>query len=364
MKLFIPPGEEVFFSREIPTELNRFKAQGALVKAARGPFGIALLQGLPPEEVSAWHSVFHIARDIAFTVKSKTNGHGAMAKMRILIKTDQLMQINGLGDVFLQEGEANIIYSPNNEYTHFYKKGKEYISLDFYYSVHQLEKWRGLFPALEEFVQHMEAGMPAVLSGQPLNLTAAIFSIIHDIIHCTYTQPYHNLFFENKASLLLFLMLVQTIEPVKDPWFGDEKKQIHSILRAKSIITNDERYHYNIQQIATEVGLNEVKLKQGFKHIFGVGLYGFLMSVRMDKARELLQITSKSVKEISRIVGYKSTSSFIKIFKQRHGHSPYAWRRMQKARNEGMSGNNHNGFKHVAITSIEAGKKTEKGNND
>jgi len=85
--------------------------------------------------------------------------------------------------------------------------------------------------------------------------------------------------------------------------------------------------------------MNEVKLKQGFKHVFGVGLYGFLMEVRMDKARELLQITSKPVKEIGNTVGYKSTSSFIKIFKQKHGHSPYAWRRLQKAKANGTNGN-------------------------
>lgn len=360
MKLFLPANQEVNFSNNIPPELHRFAIPGSLVRSARGAFGLALLQGLPPQETGAWHSVLHMARDTVFTVKNNANGHGTQAKLHILIKTDQLMQLPGLGDVFLQEGEANLLYTPHNEFTHYYKKGKEYISLDFYYSLNQLAKWRALFPALGEFVQHIEQGQPAVLSGQPLNLTAAIFSIIHDIIHCTYTQPYHHLFFENKASLLLFLMLVQTIEPIKDPWFGDDKKQIHSILRAKSIITNDERYHYNIHQIASEVGLNEVKLKQGFKHVFGVGLYGFLMSVRMDKARELLQITSKSVKEISNIIGYKSTSSFIKIFKQRHGHSPYAWRRMQKAKHEGMNGNNHHTHTHLPIDTTESVKKTEK----
>jgi AraC-like DNA-binding protein len=105
-------------------------------------------------------------------------------------------------------------------------------------------------------------------------------------------------------------------------------------MRAKSIITKDEQFHYSIPEIAHEVGLNEVKLKKGFKQVFGVGLYGFLMTVRMEKAKNLLENTSKPVNEISILVGYKSTSSFIKLYKKRYGCSPYAWRRLQKKKYE------------------------------
>jgi AraC family transcriptional activator of pyochelin receptor len=330
MKLSIPSGGDVLFNQDVPVELSRFKAPGARINAAIGTYGTMLLQGLPPKETKAWYGVFRIQKDTAFHVNTKTSANSPLTKLRILLKADQLMQVGGLGDVFLQEGEANIMYSPQNQYTHFYKKGKEYISLDVYYSLEVLSKWRSLFPALENFVAKVETERPALLSDTPLRLTASIFSIIHDLVHCPYDQIYHKLYFENKVSLLLFLLLVQTTQLL--PEVDYSRENISNILRAKSIITKDEQSHYSIPQIAHEVGLNEVKLKKGFKQIFGVGLYGFLMTTRMEKAKELLESTSKPVNEISMLVGYKSTSSFIKLYKKRYGHSPYAWRRLQRTR--------------------------------
>jgi len=338
MKLFNPPGEEVLFNQQIPEELARFKASGSVVNASKGPYGTMLLQGFPKNDIKAWHGVLRFSRDATFYVRTHSNGHGAMARLRLLIKTDQLMHIKKMGDIYLQEGEANIIYSPDNEYTHFYKKGKEYISLDIYYPISQLAKWRMVFPQLDGFVQKAEENNPAILTTQPLHLTAGIFTIVHDLIHCSYNQPYHSLYFDNKTSLLLFLLLMQTVEPLKDAWYQKDKIHVNSILQAKSLITNDERYHYSIQQLAAQVGLNEFKLKKGFKQVFGTGLHGFLMKVRMDKAQELLECTSKPVKEIGELIGYKSISSFIKVFKKRYNYSPFAWRSIQKAKANGKNG--------------------------
>jgi AraC family transcriptional regulator, transcriptional activator of the genes for pyochelin and ferripyochelin receptors len=355
MKMFLPPGNEIRFNSQVPKELARFKAPGSFVNSARGEYGALLLQGLPPNDIKAWHSALRVTQDTSIIVTSPTNGHGALAKMRIIIKSNQLMEIEGLGDIFIQEGEANIIYAPNGQFTHYYKKAKEYISLDLFFPHEQLSKWRSLFPALEQFVTRIENLQPALLTDKSLRITASIFSIIHDIIHCQYDQPYHHLFYENKASLLLFLLLVQTIEPVKDTWHLEDNSQINSILQAKSIITNDSCFHYSIPQIAKEVGLNQLKLKKGFKQVFGVGLYGFLLKIRMEKAKEMLELTSQPVKDISSFIGYQSTSSFIKVFKKRYGHSPYAWRRLQKNRS---NSNGHSRLTEETLATIDMSKTT------
>jgi|GEM_PF-832799 AraC-like DNA-binding protein len=334
MKLLIPPNGEVHFSEQIPPELARFKVNRTVIHAARGAYGAMLFQDIPPGDIKAWHSVFRIRHDTIFLVQSATNGHGVMAKLRLLIKTSQLMHAKGYGDIYIQEGQANMLYSPDNQFTHYYKKGKEYISLDILYPLNKLVKWRSLFPDLDQFVAKIEANKPGLLSNKPMYLTANVFSIIHEMMHCRYDEPYHKLYFDNKASLLLFLLLMQTLKPEED-YNHQENRHINSIIHAKSIITNDERYHYNISQIAKEVGLNEVKLKKGFKQIFGTGLYGFLLSARLQKAKELLEFTSKTVTEISHLVGYKSTSSFIKVFKNQFGYSPFVWRRVQKTKVQG-----------------------------
>src|SRR5262245_30451666 len=105
MKLLIPPNGEVHFSEQIPAELTRFKMHRTVAHGARGGYGAMLLQGLQPGDVKAWHSVLRIARDTVFLVQSATNGHGIMAKLRLLIKTSQLMNVKGYGDIYIQEGQ-------------------------------------------------------------------------------------------------------------------------------------------------------------------------------------------------------------------------------------------------------------------
>jgi two-component system response regulator YesN len=46
----------------------------------------------------------------------------------------------------------------------------------------------------------------------------------------------------------------------------------------------------------------------------------------MEKAKELLEQTEKSVKEISILVGYKSMGSFSTMFKKIYSKSPTEWR--------------------------------------
>ena len=96
---------------------------------------------------------------------------------------------------------------------------------------------------------------------------------------------------------------------------------------AKDIISKNLRQHITIRDLAQEVGLNQFKLKQGFKQIFGMGVYTYLYQARMEKAKELLEDTDKSLKEIAAITGYKRISSFIRSFKRIYKQSPALWRK-------------------------------------
>ena len=107
------------------------------------------------------------------------------------------------------------------------------------------------------------------------------------------------------------------------------KQDVERILQVGENLKKNLRYHKPIRELAKETGLNPSKLKMGFKLLHGVGVYTYLMLARMDKAKEMLQVTDKSMKEISILVGYRSTNSFIKTFKKVYGTSPALWRRTQ-----------------------------------
>jgi len=105
------------------------------------------------------------------------------------------------------------------------------------------------------------------------------------------------------------------------------KADIDGLMKVREIISNDLKMHVTIQSLAQEVGINDYKLKKGFKELFDMTIYDCLFHARMGKAKELLECPDITVKEISRKVGYRSASSFIEAFKKIFGETPASWRR-------------------------------------
>lgn len=99
------------------------------------------------------------------------------------------------------------------------------------------------------------------------------------------------------------------------------------IQKAKEIIDANFRNHHPIGEIATMAGISSTRLKAGFKQMYGKGLYGYLHEGALLKAQSLLQYTDKTIKEISRTVGYRYPNNFGSAFKKQFGMTPAKWRR-------------------------------------
>lgn len=67
--------------------------------------------------------------------------------------------------------------------------------------------------------------------------------------------------------------------------------------------------------------MNEKKLKQNFKSIYGTTIYAFVVQIRMEKAKKLL-LENYNVNELAILLGYNSVSHFIKVFKNYYGYTP------------------------------------------
>jgi AraC-like DNA-binding protein len=102
---------------------------------------------------------------------------------------------------------------------------------------------------------------------------------------------------------------------------------IECIQKAKDIIVADLSIHHKIELIARMVNLGTSKLKISFKLYYGLGLYTFLKRQRMIKAAELLIGTDKTIKQITKSIGFKHTSNFTKAFGSYHGITPGKYRK-------------------------------------
>lgn len=97
---------------------------------------------------------------------------------------------------------------------------------------------------------------------------------------------------------------------------------IECIYKAKQIIDQDSSVHFHISDLAQKVGVGSTKLKSGFKLMYGMGLYEYLKEERLQKAMLMLSGTDKTIKQISKAIGFKHTRNFITAVKKRFGNSP------------------------------------------
>jgi transcriptional regulator GlxA family with amidase domain len=103
----------------------------------------------------------------------------------------------------------------------------------------------------------------------------------------------------------------------------DDRRKLND---AKTILEKDLKRHITNQELAHTVGINEFKLKHGFKQLFKTTPFQFFINVRLDKAKALLEFTDHPIKKIAVDVGFKQPASFTKRFKKSIGCSPLKWR--------------------------------------
>jgi len=108
---------------------------------------------------------------------------------------------------------------------------------------------------------------------------------------------------------------------------------IECLHNAKSIIDADLSRHLTIATIAEKSGMGSTKLKQSFKYYFGLPLFKYLREERMKKAKQLLEETKVTIKNIAKQTGYKHYRNFIKAYTSCHGSTPGKIRKQQANKN-------------------------------
>ncbi|MBL4630913.1 MAG: helix-turn-helix transcriptional regulator [Paraglaciecola sp.] len=99
---------------------------------------------------------------------------------------------------------------------------------------------------------------------------------------------------------------------------GGQKK----ILLARDRLLADLSQAPTINELARETGINSLKLKRGFKQLFGAGVYGVYQKERMHEANRRLTLENHSITFIAQELGYTNISHFAAAFKKQFGSNP------------------------------------------
>lgn len=95
---------------------------------------------------------------------------------------------------------------------------------------------------------------------------------------------------------------------------------------ALDILRSEYAQPHTIASLSRRVGLNECYLKSAFREYAGTTIAAYLRTLRMRRAREMIESGNHTVQQVALFVGYANPSHFAAAFRGVFGISPSALR--------------------------------------
>lgn len=108
-----------------------------------------------------------------------------------------------------------------------------------------------------------------------------------------------------------------------------ESGRFIQIQQAKDFMNANYHRTLSVAEIAESVHMSASCFSKKFKESTGFSPYDYLLSIRLDRARELLQKTDSSIESIAFKTGFGSASNFIYFFGRQTGISPLKFRNIR-----------------------------------
>ena len=158
-------------------------------------------------------------------------------------------------------------------------------------------------------------------------MTSQMHLAVRQIIHCPHQGMMRRVYLEAKTLELIALQFSQLVETDKpeDRYITLKRDEGDRIYQAKEILIHNLHNPLSLIDLARQVGLNERKLKQGFRHVFGNTVFGYLHDYQMQQAQRLLLEEKITVAGVAAKVGYASPTSFCAAFRRKFGITPKAY---------------------------------------
>jgi AraC family transcriptional activator of pyochelin receptor len=232
------------------------------------------------------------------------------------------------GRIMMRKGYQNFVYQPLNVSDHYFTKQNLnvfHICVDRqYYStlLSDQEKWSS------ELKDKLLNKLPIQGSTDNMQISPQMFNIVNDILNCPLSGNLRSIIIEAKIMEFIALQLNQMVK--EDQAKGPQKMKAadrDALFALKEFLNKTFTKEHSLRTLSRSFGLNEFKLKRGFKELFGTTVFDYLHDLKMEYARQKLSGENVLINEVSGLVGYKNPNHFSTAFKRKYGINPAQLRR-------------------------------------
>ncbi|MDO1446924.1 AraC family transcriptional regulator [Rhodocytophaga aerolata] len=225
--------------------------------------------------------------------------------------------------VLAENNRHTFQYSPEFTAGHTIEKGRFNVvhigfDMDFFKSIMQSAEDK----QIDIICNSIERKQTFIPSHEHLLMQPRMLEILRAIKTSQFNGLTRMLYLEAKALELFSLQLDQF-----SSWSAGGKNDISRADKEKlsevyAFIEANYLLPLSLAKLSAGYGLNEFKLKKGYKALFHMTVFGHIHNLRMRKAKQLLEEGSLNISQVSDCIGYSNIPAFSAAFKKHFGYPP------------------------------------------
>jgi AraC-like DNA-binding protein len=158
-----------------------------------------------------------------------------------------------------------------------------------------------------------------------------LIKLLENLVQTDKKQKFGETVTHTLFSYFVFL-INQMSETVVNHAPSDKTKLPRLVLQLIDFINQNYADRLTLEDLAQRFFVSKTTLIYNFKKHMNCSPIDFLLNVRLNKAKEMLLHTKKSIGEVSEACGFSSANYFGLIFKQKEGLSPANYRKHEQTK--------------------------------
>jgi len=295
LKIIAPGGNEMKVIASLPQTFNGHKLLNASAITGVAKFGEITFQNYIGDGFNIWYSNYNIAEPTTLIGRADT----PVLEFHIQFLNQFSTEWDGIGEAIMKQYRYNISFVPfvNNKAS--FQAGRSCHTFDIHFTIPYLQRLAKEFPTLDKFLQKVIKEQACSISDVDRYLTPEMVTIVNQILKCHFRNCVAAYYIECKVLELLLLALEEVsgkhpLAPIRLSAYDIER-----LNEAKQLIVQDFEKPLTLMQLSRKVAINDYKLKKGFKYLFGITIFKYMHTIRMEKAKAMILETDMLLEDIA-----------------------------------------------------------------
>lgn len=298
-----------------------FHVPGTNIIKLKGSSITSVFQEFKGTNCSGWFNNYVASKPVVLCAR----GDIATLELRVSLSAPILGKWDNIEEPKLNARFYNIYYAPFVS-TRAIFEPLSYESFDIHFELDLLKSCGIEHRLLDKFISRVTAGRPTTLFAHQTPCSTALLNLIFSLRHLNYPKCLQLQIFDLKMKEILLLALEPLLRIDIKQEYHVTAKEREMLYAAKEIIEQNIYEYPGNDVICKKTGLNEYKLKKGFKAVFGQKPYDYHLILKISRSKKMLLESNDMIRLIAYELGYKQSSSFGREFLKQTGMTPKDFR--------------------------------------